>query len=642
RPRWGRRRRGRGLWRAPGGAPWSGLGAFLPAGWRGTAAVATVATLLNWPGWNETRTSLDLSWQAGLTVAFTHHLQWGPGLDFTYGPYGFAGFIEPFYRSTAVIASIYVFIVTWALAALLVAGLRRYWGLAAAGVVAWAVVGVCWAVFRSADVVTATGLGLALVLVKARRDTARYFLAGSLGVLAGFSLLVKPNSGTVLIGMAVVAVAGTDGPRRERLRVAGLGAAGLVSSFAAAWAGASQSFANIPSFARGTVSLALGYSTAMEGRVGDHALMWWALAIGALAAVAVAAGLGHASGRHRAAVALIFAGWLWATAKEGFVAGNHYPVYFRLLLAGVALACTLRPPPRLYAAALGLAACITLATAHLPALNPWRSLRALGTEVADLADGGRFTHVAAATRAEGAKAAPLSAGTLAMLRGHTVAVEPWQDIVAWSDTKVRWDPEPVVQDYSAFTTYTDRLDADFLSSPGAPQRVLYRWSRFAFAYRDPWMDPPATTEALFCHYTQIASAGKWQVLRRAPDRCGHPVTLETALVHFGERVRVPKAPGKMVVASFSFSSPLLAALEGVALKPPEMHLVTWGRDRRRVTYRFLPGTAADEHVVNTPRALGYSPRARPGHVSQIELEGGGWAKGQGNLVVRFSALSMSP
>ena len=86
-----------------------------------------MVTLLNWPGWLQIRPGLDSSWQAGLAVAFTKHLQWGPQLDFTYGPYGFAGFLEPFYRATASIAFCYVFAVTWLLAYLLVAALRPFW-----------------------------------------------------------------------------------------------------------------------------------------------------------------------------------------------------------------------------------------------------------------------------------------------------------------------------------------------------------------------------------------------------------------------------------------------------------------------------------------------------------------------------------
>lgn len=49
----------------------SSLSAWLPLGWRGTALVAAAVTLLNWPGWSQVKPGLDISWQAGLALAFT-------------------------------------------------------------------------------------------------------------------------------------------------------------------------------------------------------------------------------------------------------------------------------------------------------------------------------------------------------------------------------------------------------------------------------------------------------------------------------------------------------------------------------------------------------------------------------------------
>lgn len=193
------------------------------ARWRGTALVATVVTLLNWPGWLQIRPGLDSSWQAGLAVAFTKHLQWGPQLDFTYGPYGFAGFLEPFYRATASIAFCYVFAVTWLLAYLLVAALRPfwpgtdgtsrywaswYWGLAVSAVIVWALIWVSWAEARAADFVCVTGLGLALYMLEARTPAVRAALAALLGALAGFAALVKLNSGIILVALLILALTG--------------------------------------------------------------------------------------------------------------------------------------------------------------------------------------------------------------------------------------------------------------------------------------------------------------------------------------------------------------------------------------------------------------------------------------------------
>jgi hypothetical protein len=598
--------------------------------------VAVAVTLLNWPGWTQIRAGLDPSWQAGLALAFTHHLQWGPALAFTYGPYGYAGFLEPFYRSTALIAVFYVFGVTFLLAALLVAGLRRYWALAPAGVIAWAVIALSWAVVRAADFASVAGLGLALGTLEAQRRDVRRILATVLGALAGFALLVKLNTGVTLMGLLALALVGADGPRRERLRRAGQAVGALVTVFAISWASAGQSFTNLASFAHASLSLALGYSAAISGRIDQRSIAWYALTMLAVAAVVFAVAL-----RQQVVTVLMLVGWGWAIIKDSFVSGDHFPGFFRIVLVAVALACTYRPPRRLYASALALTACITLATTQLPAISPLGSLHALGTELADLVQPGRFAQLTSSARERLFRDERLPPPTLALLRGHSVAIEPWEDMVAWADPQARWDPEPVVQAYSAYTTYLDDADATFLASAGAPQLVLYWPLRFAFDSRDPFMDPPTTTVAIYCHYVQVAVRDSWQILQRVPDRCGRAVIIGKARAHFGQRVAVPGDFGKMVDASFSFGLPLLSKVEGVLLKPPAVYLKVWSGHRPPVTYRFVTGTAGDDHVLSVPAAFGYSLPFAPPAVHELELLGGGWAPGHGSVAVTFRALSMA-
>ncbi|HMK96066.1 MAG TPA: hypothetical protein VK425_00885, partial [Acidimicrobiales bacterium] len=88
--------------------------------------------------------------------------------------------------------------------------------------------------------------------------------------------------------------------------------------------------------------------------------------------------------------------------------------------------------------------------------------------------------------------------------------------------------------------------------------------------------------------------------------------------------------------------PLLSKLEDLLLKPPFTYITTWDERGAPFTYRFVPGTAADVHVLDTPPALGYSGRFAPPAITQLELLGGGWAKGQGRLTVVFWAVPMKP
>jgi hypothetical protein len=199
----------------------------------------------------------------------------------------------------------------------------------------------------------------------------------------------------------------------------------------------------------------------------------------------------------------------------------------------------------------------------------------------------------------------------------------------------------VVQAYSAYTTYLDDLVSAFVSSRRAPEMVLVWALRSGFDSRDPYMDPPTTQMVIYCDYDQVAVRGPWQILQRVPDRCGRPVVIARARARFGEPVSVPEAPGRMVVASFSFGLPVLSEVDGVLLKPPDVYLRVWRGRRRPLTYRFVTATQADEHVVSVPATLGYSVPFAPSTVQRLELLGGGWGAGRGDIAVTFRALSMA-
>ena len=60
---------------------------------------------------------------------------------------------------------------------------------------------------------------------------------------------------------------------------------------------------------------------------------------------------------------------------------------------------------------------------------------------------------------------------LAALAGHSVAVEPWEVGAAWA-YELDWHPLPVFQNYSAYTSALDRLNAREAESSAGPERIL--------------------------------------------------------------------------------------------------------------------------------------------------------------------------
>ena len=132
------------------------------------ALVSALATLFGWKtsAWPRVSAGVD-SWEAALSLGFTHHLQWGPQAVFTFGPFGFVENLLPFSRLTAGLGFLYVLVITWGLAALIVSALRPQWGLVLAGIVAWAALGIGANLLEAPELALATALGLALASFRA-------------------------------------------------------------------------------------------------------------------------------------------------------------------------------------------------------------------------------------------------------------------------------------------------------------------------------------------------------------------------------------------------------------------------------------------------------------------------------------------
>jgi len=620
--------------------------------WRAPAIMSLLATVFSWRpyAWRSVSGALDPSWQSGLAEAFTRHVQWGPSLVFTFGPYGIVDNILPFYRLTAFLAVLFALAISWGLAALVVSALRPSWGLLPAGVMAWAVLAFANNKTGYADIGGAVCLGLALTVLYGSGTVGpgkeRWAHLAVLGALSGFLLLTKFNDGLLGLGLAAAVVLFGGLPRVRALWYAGMP---LVAVLLVAWVAASQSLGNLWSYAKGSLSEALGYSAAMGLGTGRRAEGYFGIVVIAL----LAAVFVFNRSRRPLAVAVVLAGWTWVTAKEGFVRHDtHDLTFFGLMLAAIAFARLGRARLPLQAAALvavlvldGVASGAAPQQLH----SPGASTAALVDDLGAVVGLGGFSSAQHQLRAQLIKGGSiLPARILTALGGHTVAIEPVDAAVGYVYPELKWDTEPVLQGYSAYTTYLDQLNAGFLASTRAPQWILFQ-PYATIDGRDPWFDPPATVEAMDCHYVQVASfeeAGTAsQLLGRASGaggRCGRPVLVERVRAHFGSVIDVPEVPGDLVTATFGFGAPLGQTLRSVLLKPLEVHITVWAPGQGPRSYRFIPGTASDPHVVSAPAALGYSAPFVPPPVSKLELSGDGWPNGQGALTVEFYALTMRP
>ncbi|HUB69039.1 MAG TPA: hypothetical protein VL984_01320 [Acidimicrobiales bacterium] len=259
-------------------------------GWPTVAATSLGVTVLSWRNgaWRPVVGGLD-SWQPGLALGFLNHIQWGPQLIFTFGPYGFVEDLLPISRSTAAIALIYALVVSWGLAALIISGLRRGWGLLGGCVAAWLALVIATNLAEAPEVGGALSLGLAFASLSA--DRHRRLLLVTLAAFSGFQLLVEANVGALGVVLTLFVVLARPA-RISNLLLSGLAFAAVVAGSLAA---AGQHLTNFPSYLRASWSVLSGYASAMSLTHGRQAEVWFAIVdLAMLAAVVTLALLGSA------------------------------------------------------------------------------------------------------------------------------------------------------------------------------------------------------------------------------------------------------------------------------------------------------------------------------------------------------------
>jgi hypothetical protein len=215
---------------------------------------------------------------------------------------------------------------------------------------------------------------------------------------------------------------------------------------------------------------------------------------------------------------------------------------------------------------------------------------------------------------------------------------------------MRFDPLPVIQDYNAYTTSLDRLDAADLASRDAPQYILRQPRADTIDGRLATMDPPLTQMTIECRYRQVGASQTWQLLVRGADRCGPMRTLKTVVGRQGAVIEVPRVPeDRMVVATFAIPLSIGWLVENLLFKAPSECLRT-SYGRSHTTWRFIVGTGPDPHVIDAPPDLGYSGQYAPIRVSRLTvapcgslpLDPSGKIHLGGKLSVTFYSMTVAP
>ena len=226
---------------------------------------------------------------------------------------------------------------------------------------------------------------------------------------------------------------------------------------------------------------------------------------------------------------------------------------------------------------------------------------------------------------------------------HGMTVIPWELMYAPANN-LPFQPLRSMQLYSAYTPVLDRLTAQGLSGPGAPDFVLDDFA--PVGKRRALLDAPATWRALYLHYRLIRfdPDRSLLLLEHRPQPLPHTWRDQgkAALEIGGPGISVPASPHP-VFAEIDASLNLFGRLNKSFFRVPLLMAVFHRPDGTASWARLIPATAPGGILVSHfPGTLedyaGLWTRRHPVTVTRLQITGPGGQYYRSNADVRWRAL----
>lgn len=588
---------------SPRTTPLGKVRAFATA-WRWAPAVVGLAWV-TWPAGSLAPTAgIDGSWAIALHQAALGRLHYGPDVAFTYGPLGFLSRPLLIGGWTGAASVAFAGAAQLILCAFLVRAARRSFPAVVAVVLVYTAAALPTALgspFFLGDYLVVVAFCLAVWIIEAPSPLPPFVVVLG-GFLAACQLLLKLNGGVTCLVLFVLTVwfCRPGGWRSELLF-----SITLALSAAALWVLAGNALGDFPAWLRESFHVMLSYTDAQALEAPHRG---WEYGEAALVAAGGAGLVGwkarRLDGTRAAGLVLVAAFCGFAYFKEGFVRHDAHSISFFAAVAMALLAFRWGAWSRWIAAGLiGVSVAAVLLVPEVRGstpFHPFRFARLALTDVRLVVDSGRRRSSIAEARAAARRALRVDPQLLALIGDRTVDVEPSETAAVWA-YGLAWRPEPLIQSYIAYDHALDLVNAKQLVRHGAGF-VLREAVWPALDGKQPVLEAPETFLALVCRYREIGATTRWEVLRRAGDRCGAARRLTSVTAHVGQAVAIPGPPrsNDIVFARMHIRTPLTTRLQSLVLKPFDQPSIRLDAER----YRFLPSTAAGTLVLRMPAAAG--------------------------------------
>lgn len=534
--------------------------------------------------------SLDGSWTAVLSWAFSRGLQSGSDIVFTYGPLGFLIPIANYHPQTFALhfAAQVLLGLTWAL---LVA--RFALRVPTVAQIALAALLLAWAPMVMVDV--GWYLMFALAAVFAQEDARRPWAGAPFGlfVLFGLSVIALTKFTFLLLWLAFVGHALLQLLLARRPRAAAALAAIAIALLLGLWTAAGQHLASLASFFRRGLEISSGYNSSMgyvpEPPVDLAGLAVLVLTTACLAPLVLARGQDW--GRRALGAFLLLT--LALTWKAGYIrADGHVCIFLGAasLIAFVAAALRRGTAPRRRfwqpAAAAAIAATGLLLTYSVlggiaPTLrNTWQFA---GFSLGNLFTPARVRELHQASWQTGAQYVDLPATRERIGTAGVDLLMHEQGVVLLNG--FNYVPRPAFQGYGAYSTVLARLNEAKLLGADAPQFLLFKLQAIDF-YLPGNEDPLAQLAALRA-YAPVGYEKGYVLLERSAAAA--PVQTPPAQqwhdAAFGETIAVPAAATAQMLFYRVELSPL-GKLYAAVFREPAIGLQVTADDGSTRDYRI--------------------------------------------------------
>jgi hypothetical protein len=581
--------------------------------WGAVVAASTFGTVIQVP---TIEPIVDASWQGEMYMAAHLGLHYGSRVVFTFGPLGFLAVPVTYYGSLAGLAFAFALLVQLALCLTVLWAARRVFPLWLA-VVLTAIAAKLHAIdTQSTDgvVVIAFVWVVALMIdeVAVQRgeqprfsEGERLAIVGLGGITSALVLLVKLNIGIGLLMLWIVLVLVRPRARRTLAVLAGT----TVVSFLLLWLVAHQRLSDLPAYLRRSYEITSGYS---EAQGWEHTKL---LRDAVLAAVVTAIFFGAAAlasrswpRRLRAGLFIASALLLFPAYKDAFVSHDVFHAYnyfFVGAVGAVALATT-----RVHRLAV-LGATVVLVVIAVDLMPSHRGIASVRASWSRLGDGitatlgsgndARAAHATAALQSE----LGVDPRLVRLLAGHRVAAWPTITNLTYAYGRAFTpDALPVFQSNVAYTPALDGLDAGYLASPAAPDRIILHLGGVIEGRRQSF-ETPRTDVSMLCRYATLATIGDYAVVRHIPDRCGAATKIRSVAARAGEPIDVPAPPHPdeiVFVRIHGLGLSLLERIQTLVYKADARYVSVNGGGPYPQTTRVLPGTLGGPLIMTVPRA----------------------------------------